>query len=142
MLSPFDPVPRVPLAPDGLPVGMPSQHGIPTLGWGVLAWAEEYLAQPDGTNAGDPWRWTQSQARIIAWWYAVDVQGRWLYRRGQIVLPKGSGKVLSRQPCAAASSPVRRCSTGSMHTVKRSAVRTRRRMYSWLRCRNPRPTTP
>jgi hypothetical protein len=89
---------RPPLAPDGLPVGMPDQYGIPTLGWGVLAWAEEFLAQPDGANAGESWRWTATQARIVAWWYAVDETGRWLYRRGQIVLPKGSGK----SPLAAA----------------------------------------
>jgi hypothetical protein len=89
---------RPPLAADGLPVGMPDAHDIPTLGWDVLAWAEEYLAQPDGTCAGDPWRWTDTQARIIAWWYAVDKTGKWLYRRGQIVLPKGSGK----SPLAAA----------------------------------------
>jgi hypothetical protein len=91
---------RLPLAPDGLPHGMPDQHGIPTLGWGVLAWAEEFLAQPDGNAAGDPWHWTDTQARIVAWWYAVDKQGQWLYRRGQIVLPKGSGK----SPLAAALS--------------------------------------
>ena len=89
-----------PLAADGLPEGMPDWYGVPTLGWGVLAWAEEYLAQPDGVNAGDPWQWTDSQARIVAWWYAVDRTGRWLYRRGQVVLPKGSGK----SPLAAALS--------------------------------------
>jgi hypothetical protein len=77
---------------------MPDQHGIQTIGWDVLWWAEEYLAQPDGVNAGEPWRWTETQARIIAWWFAVDPGGRWLYRRGQIVLPKGSGK----SPLAAA----------------------------------------
>lgn len=77
---------------------MPDRYGISTLGWGVLAWAEEFLAQPDGVNAGDAWSWTATQARIVAWWYAVDRRGRWLYRRGQIVLPKGSGK----SPLAAA----------------------------------------
>lgn len=91
---------RPPLDADGLPVGMPDQHGIPTLGWDVIAWAEEFLAQPDGQSAGEAWQWTGTQARIVAWWYAVDEQGRWLYRRGQIVLPKGSGK----SPLAAALS--------------------------------------
>lgn len=88
------------LAADGLPAGMPDDYGIQTLGWGVLAWAEEYLAQPDGAHAGDPWQWTATQARIVAWWYAVDPTGRWMYRRGQVVLPKGSGK----SPLAAALS--------------------------------------
>jgi hypothetical protein len=89
---------RPPLAADGLPGGMPDAYGVPTLGWGVLAWAEEFLAQPDGANAGESWQWTATQARIVAWWYAVDEAGQWLYRRGQIVLPKGSGK----SPLAAA----------------------------------------
>jgi hypothetical protein len=89
---------RPPLAPDGLPVGMPDAYGIATLGWDVLAWAEEFLAQPDGEAAGDQWRWTNTQARILAWWYTVDRHGKWLYRRAQIVLPKGSGK----SPLAAA----------------------------------------
>jgi hypothetical protein len=93
--DPRTPGRRPPLALDGLPVGMPDQYGIPTIGYDVLVWAEEYLAQPDGINAGDPWRWTNTQARIVAWWYAVDQNGQWLYRRGQIVLPKGSGKALS-----------------------------------------------
>jgi hypothetical protein len=80
---------------------MPDQWDIPTLGWGVLAWAEEFLAQPDGPSAGDPWRWTATQARIVAWWYSVRPEtGEWRYRRGQIVLPKGSGK----SPLAAALS--------------------------------------
>lgn len=89
-----------PLTADGLPGGMPDEHGISTLGWGVLAWAEEYLAQPDGDRAGENWQWTPTQARVVAWWYAVDQVGRWLYRRGQVVLPKGSGK----SPLAAALS--------------------------------------
>jgi hypothetical protein len=79
---------------------MPDSYGIATIGWDVLAWAEEFLAQPDGHTAGGQWSWTGTQARIIAWWYAVDETGRWLYRRGQIVLPKGAGK----SPIAAALS--------------------------------------
>lgn len=91
---------RLPLAPDGLPVGTPDDHGIATLGYGVLAWGNEFLAQPDGLTAGEPWEWTNTQARIILWWYAIDDHGRYLYRRGQIVLPKGAGK----SPLAAALS--------------------------------------
>lgn len=99
---------RPPLAADGLPVGMPDQHGVPTLGWDVLAWASEFLAQPDGVNAGEAWEWTATQARIVAWWYAVDPDGRWLFRRGQIVLPKGSGKspVAAALSCCELAGPV------------------------------------
>jgi hypothetical protein len=47
---------------------MPTDYGIATLGWGVLAWGETFLAQPDGAAAGEPWRWTDTQARVAAWW--------------------------------------------------------------------------
>lgn len=82
----------LPLAPDGLPEGLPADHGVLTVGPDVLWWGEEFLAQPDGERAGDPWRWTATQERIVLWWYAVDQAGRWAFRRGQIVLPKGAGK--------------------------------------------------
>lgn len=81
-----------PFAEDGLPEGWPQDHGIPTLGPEVLAWAETELVQPDGDEAGSPWRWRETQARYVCWWYALTEGGDWLYRRGQIVLPKGSGK--------------------------------------------------
>lgn len=75
--------------PDGLPEGWPHHHGIESLGYGVLEWAEKYLAQPDRETAGSGWRWRESQARFVAWWYALNEQGEFLFRRGQIVLPKG-----------------------------------------------------
>lgn len=77
---------------DGLPDGLPEDHGYFSLGYGVAQWAEKHLAQPDGDEAGRPWRWTRSQLNFVVWWYAVDEDGKWLYRRGQIVLPKGAGK--------------------------------------------------
>lgn len=82
----------VQVLPDGLPVGIPDDHGVLTLGYDVLAWGEEYLAQPDGANAGDPWQWADMQARLVLWWYSIHPDGRFVYRRGQIVLPKGAGK--------------------------------------------------
>jgi phage terminase large subunit-like protein len=77
---------------DDLPVGWPHEQGVQSLGYAVLAWAETYLAQPDGDMAGNPWRWRESQARFVAWWYAVDENGEFLFNHGQIVLSKGSGK--------------------------------------------------
>jgi hypothetical protein len=58
----------------------------------VLDWGHAHLCQPDGEMAGVPWTWTRTQVRWVAWWYAVDAEGRFLFDRGQMVLPKGSGK--------------------------------------------------
>lgn len=96
------------LGADGLPEGLPMDHGVLTIGPDVLWWSEEYLAQPDGERAGEPWRWTPAQQRIVLWWYAVDRVGRWVFRRGQIVLPKGSGKspIAAALSCCGLAAPV------------------------------------
>lgn len=86
-----------PLGDDDLPLGWPHDHGIASLGPDVLSWAETYLVQPDGDGAGGPWRWTSSQARFVAWWYALD-GARFVFHKAQVVLPKGAGK----SPMAAA----------------------------------------
>jgi hypothetical protein len=63
-----------------------------TIGWEVLGWTSEYLRQPDGPDAGEPWRYTNEQARFILWWFAVDENGRWVYRSGMLRRVKGWGK--------------------------------------------------
>lgn len=63
-----------------------------TLGWDVLAWTAEFLRQPDGPNAGEPWRYTREQTRFILWWFAVDPAGRFVYRYGMLRRVKGWGK--------------------------------------------------
>jgi peptidyl-tRNA hydrolase len=63
-----------------------------TLGWQFLQWTHDYLRQPDGDQAGAPWRYTDEQARFILWWYAVDERGRFVYRRGMLRRLKGWGK--------------------------------------------------
>lgn len=63
-----------------------------TLGWQVLGWTAEWLTQPDGPDAGQPWQFTPEQARFVLWWYAVDERGRWLYRTGTLRRMKGWGK--------------------------------------------------
>lgn len=77
------------LAPlDTLPAGVPEK----TLGWGVLQWALTRFIQPDGPNAGKPFRPTQRQVRFLLWWYALDANGEFIYRHGVRRLAKGSGK--------------------------------------------------
>ena len=63
-----------------------------TLGWQILGWTREYLLQPDGPNAGEPWVFTDEQARFLLNWYAVDNAGRFIYRYGMFRRMKGHGK--------------------------------------------------
>lgn len=79
------------LSPRGVHIG---PEGIPefTLGWQILGWTAEYLLQPDGPNAGEPWRFTDEQARFLLNWFAIDEEGRFIYRRGMLRRMKGWGK--------------------------------------------------
>lgn len=70
------------------PAGLPAL----TLGWRILEWTVDYLLQPDGPDAGQPWRYTPEQVRILLWWYAIDPLGRFVYRRAIIRRSKGWGK--------------------------------------------------
>jgi hypothetical protein len=63
-----------------------------TIGWQVLGWTATYLRQPDGPDAGQPWRYTNEQTRLILWWFAVNETGRWIYRNGMLRRVKGWGK--------------------------------------------------
>lgn len=72
------------------PTGFPPENR--TLLWPILQWQVEYLRQPDGPNAGAPWRYTQEQLRFCAWWWAIDDHGRFVYRRSVYRRVKGSGK--------------------------------------------------
>jgi hypothetical protein len=62
-----------------------------TLGWQVLGWTADYLRQPDGPDAGQPWHYTDEQARFVLWWYAIDAHGRFAYRYGMLRRVKGWG---------------------------------------------------
>jgi len=59
-----------------------------TLGWEIAAWTAKYLKAEDG----GPWRFTLEQLRFILWWYAVDEDGRFIYRKGVLQRLKGWGK--------------------------------------------------
>jgi hypothetical protein len=80
-----------PVVPSGIRIG---PEGVPdlTLGWQILDWQYDYLRQPDGPDSGSPWTYTPEQLRFVLWWYAVDEQGRFVYRRGVFRRMKGHGK--------------------------------------------------
>ncbi|MET8382487.1 hypothetical protein ABZV14_05730 [Streptosporangium canum] len=68
------------------------KRGEYTLAWSILAWCERYIRQPDGENAGVPWRFTREQVHFLVWYYAVDSRGKWLYRSASLRRSKGWGK--------------------------------------------------
>lgn len=91
-----------------------------TLGWQVLHWTAKYLRQPDGPNAGNPWRYTAEQARFILHWYAVDELGRFKYRYGMLRRVKGWGRparIPWARPSALPSSSGRAGSKGGTQTA-------------------------
>lgn len=58
----------------------------------MLGWTADYLLQPDGPNAGQPWEFTPEQVRIVLRFYEVDERGRFVHRRGVVRRMKGWGK--------------------------------------------------
>ena len=76
-----------------------------TLGWGILNWWASYVRTPGGDDAGTPFMPTLEQARFVLWWYAVDKNGKFVYRNGVLRRMKGWGK----DPLAAALSLVELC---------------------------------
>ncbi len=76
-----------------------------TLGWGVINWLFQYVRSPGGDFAGDAFLPTDEQARFLLWWYAVDDNGRFVYRSGTLRRMKGAGK----DPLAAAMALAELC---------------------------------
>jgi hypothetical protein len=70
------------------PKGLP-QHSLVNSIW---EWSDDYLLQPDGPDAGLPWRYTEEQLLFLTHWYAVDENGRFAYRTGVFRRMKGAGK--------------------------------------------------
>ena len=69
---------------------LPTHEPQRTIGWDVIRWCETFMQSPMGD--GTPLSLTVEQARFVAWWYAVDGDGRWLFRRGVLRRSKGWGK--------------------------------------------------
>lgn len=63
-----------------------------SLGHQVFDWCQEYIRQPDGPDAGGPWRFTLEQKRFLWYLYAVDERGRFLWARSVMRRAKGWGK--------------------------------------------------
>lgn len=64
----------------------------PTLGWSLLDWYTEMLAQPDCVDY-QPLQLTTEQAKFVLDWYRLDPETcRFTYRRGVLSRAKGWGK--------------------------------------------------
>lgn len=63
-----------------------------TLGWEILKWAHKYIRQPDGPNAGEPFKFTREQVLFLLWFYAVDDNGKFIYTSAVLRRSKGWGK--------------------------------------------------
>src|SRR5699024_5538922 len=64
-----------------------------SLGPRIIDWAEWRTDEPGLINdEGEPWRFTDGQARFLILWYAFDERGRFIYRRGAKRGSKGIGK--------------------------------------------------
>jgi hypothetical protein len=63
-----------------------------SLGWGVLDWWADYVRTPGGEYAGEPFMPTLEQARFTLWWYAINADGKYIYREGILRRLKGWGK--------------------------------------------------
>lgn len=70
----------------------PLDNSIKTLGWGVALWMETYLLQPDGDHAGEAFTLTREQLNFLLWFYAIDANGKYIYRRATLRRSKGWGK--------------------------------------------------
>lgn len=79
-----------------------------TLGYEIAAWIEDNCAVPDGERAGEPFVPSPEQVRFLAWFYALDAQGRFAFRRGLLVRPQkwGKGPLSAAIICAEAAGPV------------------------------------
>ncbi len=97
--TPNTSTPSIHIGPHGFP---PWTH---TLAEPILQWQLEYLCQPDGPHAGEPWRLTREQLRFVCWWYAITDDGRFTYRRAVLRRMKGWGK----DPLAAALAATEFC---------------------------------
>lgn len=70
----------------------PAGDLIRTLGVVAVGWMRDNLVQPDGPNAGEPFRPSPDQVEFLLWFYALGDDGRWLFNLGVRRQAKGKGK--------------------------------------------------
>src|SRR5690625_169208 len=115
-----------------------------TLGWSVLDWVTDMILQPDGPRAGEPFKFTPEQVRIVLRWYEIDESGGFTRRSGTVRRLKGWGlpaKTRSSQFFRLSSFAARAVSAVGTRTECRSRSRTRPRGFRLPRSASCRPKT-
>lgn len=97
-----------------------------TLGWQILGWTADMLQH----STGQPWRYTDEQARLTLWWYAIDHNGRFIYRDGVIQRLKGWGRPaktpwLRPGPVSSSSAPADSATSTTTGNPSRNRIRRR-----------------
>src|SRR3954463_16286324 len=88
----------------------PKERGeFPSLGYEVAEWIQAMVAVPDGDAMGQPFVLTDEMYRFLLWHYRLDEDGKFVYRRSQLVRPQkwGKGPLSAAMICAEAEGPVR-----------------------------------
>lgn len=70
----------------------PTDGSVKTLGWEIVTWIESHLLQPDGDDAGAPFRLTGEQINHLLHFYAINDDGKFIIRRSVFRRSKGHGK--------------------------------------------------
>jgi len=60
-----------------------------TLGWEIIGWCSTRI---NALTGGGKWNFTDAQMRILLWYYAVDKNGEFVYRKAVMQRLKGAGK--------------------------------------------------
>lgn len=87
----------------------PSYPGeFPTLGYLVGDWIEAYCVIPDGDHVGEPYVLTNEMWRFLLWHYRLTPEGKFYFRRSQLVRPQkwGKGPFSAAIICAEVEGPV------------------------------------
>lgn len=98
-----------------------------SLGWDVLDFWDEYVLQPSGPRAREPFQPTDEQARFVLWWYATNAEGKFIYRSGLLRRLKGWGK----DPLAAALALAELCGPVEPY-IEDGVLKGRRRGSAWI----------
>lgn len=95
-------------------------HPSRSLGYQIIRWAEDKIRQPDGANAGGRWSFTPEQKRFLLWFYAINDEGKWLYRTGS--LRRSKGWLLGEVPIPRCPLHYRVCWTLPVLTLQQARV--------------------